>query len=85
MAMAAQRKYFESSEEQRLLAVRAVEAVKELFDSRDFRNALGQFATGVTVITTRGANGRAVGLTVNSFSSVSLDPSLGCRTDYLGC
>jgi hypothetical protein len=43
MAMAAQRKYFESSEEQRLLAVRAVEAVKEAFDSRDFHNALGYF------------------------------------------
>ncbi len=45
-------------------------------DPRDFRAALGCFATGVTVITARGADGRRVGLTVNSFSSVSLDPPL---------
>jgi flavin reductase (DIM6/NTAB) family NADH-FMN oxidoreductase RutF len=50
-------------------------AVKE-FDRRDFRRALGQFATGVTVVSARGADGRRVGLTVNSFSSVSLDPPL---------
>ncbi|MDY0013779.1 MAG: flavin reductase family protein [Rhodocyclaceae bacterium] len=46
------------------------------FDSRAFRNALGAFATGVTVITTRGAGGEPLGLTVNSFNSVSLDPPL---------
>lgn len=46
------------------------------FDPRDFRNALGSFATGVTVVTTRGEDGRAVGLTCNSFSSVSLKPPL---------
>lgn len=44
--------------------------------SRDFRNALGCFATGVTVVTTRKADGTAVGMTANSFSSVSLDPPL---------
>ena len=43
---------------------------------RDFRDALGQFATGVTVITTLDAAGRALGITVNSFSSVSLEPPL---------
>jgi flavin reductase (DIM6/NTAB) family NADH-FMN oxidoreductase RutF/2-polyprenyl-6-methoxyphenol hydroxylase-like FAD-dependent oxidoreductase len=46
------------------------------FDARDYRRALGQFATGVTVVTTRAADGRRIGLTVNSFSSVSLDPPL---------
>jgi len=45
-------------------------------DPRELRNALGRFATGVCVVTTVGADGRAAGLTVNSFSSVSLDPPL---------
>ncbi len=49
---------------------------KPAFDTRDFRRALGQFATGVTVVTTLSADGRRVGMTVNSFSSVSLDPPL---------
>ena len=46
------------------------------FDPRDFRNALGQFATGVTVVTTRNSAGEPIGLTANSFSSVSLSPPL---------
>jgi 3-hydroxy-9,10-secoandrosta-1,3,5(10)-triene-9,17-dione monooxygenase reductase component len=46
------------------------------FDTRDFRNTLGSFATGVTIITTQGADGTPVGITVNSFNSVSLDPPL---------
>lgn len=42
-----------------------------------FRNALGAFPTGVTIITTQDpADGRMTGITVNSFSSVSLDPPL---------
>jgi 3-hydroxy-9,10-secoandrosta-1,3,5(10)-triene-9,17-dione monooxygenase reductase component len=45
-------------------------------DPRQFRNALGAFATGVTVVTTVDAQGRDVGLTANSFNSVSLDPPL---------
>ena len=46
-------------------------------ESKAFRNALGVFPTGVTVITTRDAEtGRAVGLTVSSFNSVSLQPHL---------
>lgn len=45
-------------------------------DDASFRLALSQFATGVTVVLTRDAAGAAVGLTVNSFSSVSLDPPL---------
>jgi 3-hydroxy-9,10-secoandrosta-1,3,5(10)-triene-9,17-dione monooxygenase reductase component len=43
---------------------------------RSFRNALGAFATGVTVVTTRTAEGTDVGLTANSFNSVSLDPPM---------
>jgi flavin reductase (DIM6/NTAB) family NADH-FMN oxidoreductase RutF len=43
---------------------------------REFRNALGAFATGVTVVTTRAADGTPHGLTVNSFAAVSLDPRL---------
>jgi flavin reductase (DIM6/NTAB) family NADH-FMN oxidoreductase RutF len=45
-------------------------------DSRQLRNALGLFATGVTVITTRGPAGKLEGLTANSFSALSLDPPL---------
>ena len=41
-----------------------------------FRNALGSFATGVTVITALGQDGQKVGMTANSFNSVSLDPAL---------
>ncbi|MHA7834961.1 MAG: flavin reductase [Algiphilus sp.] len=48
----------------------------EAFDAREFRRALGSFATGVTIITTRDASGEPVGLTVNSFNSVSLNPPL---------
>ncbi len=45
-------------------------------DGRDLRNELGRFATGVCVITTVTEDQRAVGMTANSFSSVSLDPPL---------
>ena len=45
-------------------------------DATRFRQALGQFATGVTVVTTIDADGRPLGLTVNAFCSVSLDPPL---------
>ncbi|HEV8315748.1 MAG TPA: flavin reductase family protein [Burkholderiaceae bacterium] len=47
-----------------------------IIDKRAFRNALGTFTTGVTVVTTRDTAGRDVGLTVNSFNSVSLEPPL---------
>ena len=43
-------------------------------DARALRNALGAFATGVTIVSCRGPDGAAVGLTVNSFSALSLDP-----------
>ena len=45
-------------------------------DPRDFRSALGSFATGVTVITAGSPDGKPVGLTCNSFASVSLNPPL---------
>jgi flavin reductase ActVB len=41
-----------------------------------FRRAMAQFATGITVVTTLDSQGRNLGLTVNAFSSVSLDPPL---------
>jgi flavin reductase (DIM6/NTAB) family NADH-FMN oxidoreductase RutF len=43
---------------------------------RKFRDALGQFATGVTAMTTISSAGENIGVTVNSFSSLSLDPPL---------
>lgn len=46
------------------------------FDSQGFRRALGHFATGVTIITARAADGSPVGLTCNSFASLSLEPPL---------
>jgi flavin reductase (DIM6/NTAB) family NADH-FMN oxidoreductase RutF len=45
-------------------------------DPREFRNTVGCFATGVTVITTLDASGTPIGLTANSFTSVSLDPAM---------
>ncbi len=46
------------------------------FDLKDYRSALGSFATGVTIVTTLDSNGNGHGLTVNSFTSVSLEPPL---------
>ena len=46
------------------------------FDARAFRRALGQFATGVAVITAQAADGTAIGMTMSSFNSVSVDPPL---------
>ncbi len=46
------------------------------FDSRQLRNVLGTFTTGVTIETTRDAQGVPHGVTANSFSSVSLEPPL---------
>ena len=45
-------------------------------DAQALRRALGLFATGVTIVTTRDAEGQALGMTANSFSSVSLDPPI---------
>jgi flavin reductase (DIM6/NTAB) family NADH-FMN oxidoreductase RutF len=55
---------------------RSPRATERGFDSAHFRQALSQFATGVTVITTRLADGSFRGLTASSFNSVSLDPPL---------
>jgi flavin reductase (DIM6/NTAB) family NADH-FMN oxidoreductase RutF len=46
------------------------------FDTLQFRQALSQFATGVTIITGKRADGAFFGVTINSFNSVSLDPPL---------
>jgi flavin reductase (DIM6/NTAB) family NADH-FMN oxidoreductase RutF len=45
-------------------------------DSRELRNALGRFATGVCIISSVSQKGEPLGLTANSFASVSLDPPL---------
>lgn len=45
-------------------------------DARALRDAFGRFATGVTVVSFRGEDGRATGVTVSSFTSLSLDPPL---------
>ena len=44
------------------------------FDPQAFRAALGAFTTGVTIITIRAADDTPVGITANSFNSVSLNP-----------
>ncbi|SCW43258.1 alpha/beta fold hydrolase [Ancylobacter rudongensis] len=60
----------------RLLAFLDARAAAPAFDPKAFRQALGAFLTGVTVVTTRNADGEMRGFTANSFSSVSLDPPL---------
>jgi len=49
---------------------------KASFDPQEFRSALSTFTTGVTIITTRADNGEPVGITANSFNSVSLNPPM---------
>ena len=46
------------------------------FDERQLRDALAQFATGVTIVCARGPDQRYIGFTANSFNSLSLDPPL---------
>jgi flavin reductase (DIM6/NTAB) family NADH-FMN oxidoreductase RutF len=53
-----------------------IQARSPSFSSLEFRAALGMFATGVTIVTARGPDGAPVGLTANSFNSVSLTPPL---------
>lgn len=57
-------------------APRASPEYREGSDARTFRDALGCFATGVTVVTAMCPDGTPIGLTANSFTSVSLDPPL---------
>ncbi|WP_407269836.1 flavin reductase family protein [Radiobacillus sp. PE A8.2] len=45
-------------------------------DNRLFRDAMGKFATGITVVTTKDEHGEVHGITVNAFMSVSLEPKL---------
>jgi flavin reductase (DIM6/NTAB) family NADH-FMN oxidoreductase RutF len=52
------------------------QALPPNFSQDQFRQALGMFATGVTIVTARAADGSFVGLTANSFNSVSLSPPL---------
>jgi flavin reductase (DIM6/NTAB) family NADH-FMN oxidoreductase RutF len=56
-------------------------------DSRRLRAALGHFATGIIIVTDHTNVGERIGMTMNSFNSVSLDPPLvlfGIRKDALG-
>jgi len=52
------------------------QATAPTFTSPEFRAALGMFATGVTIVTARSAQGELIGLTANSFNSVSMTPPL---------
>lgn len=56
--------------------ITAVDPAADDQTRREFRRSLGQFATGVTVMTTLAGDGIRVGMTVNSFNSLSLDPPL---------
>ena len=47
-----------------------------VIDTNFLRKSLGKFSTGVTIVTSIDSEGMPVGMTVNSFSSVSLDPAL---------
>ena len=58
------------------MSTSAIPAPEVLAAQKKLREALGSFATGVTVVTTRAVDGRRIGLTANSFTSVSLDPPL---------
>jgi flavin reductase ActVB len=61
----------------RNLAFRALTCYTRMMISPDeFRQALGHFATGVTIVTTSDSDGRPTGLTASAFTSVSLDPPL---------
>jgi flavin reductase (DIM6/NTAB) family NADH-FMN oxidoreductase RutF len=52
------------------------QATPPTFSAQEFRTALGMFATGVTIVTAQTAEGQLIGLTANSFNSVSLSPPL---------
>jgi flavin reductase (DIM6/NTAB) family NADH-FMN oxidoreductase RutF len=59
-----------------LSTARPHKATPPVFSKDEFRTALGMFATGVTIVTGRSASGALVGLTANSFNSVSMSPPL---------
>jgi flavin reductase (DIM6/NTAB) family NADH-FMN oxidoreductase RutF len=69
--------WFDPGETKRLIASHADAAADAGgFDPRELRRALGQYATGVTVVTCLGPDGQRTGMTANSFTSVSMDPPL---------
>lgn len=68
--------WFDADEAARLLEEKRRQQAQDRFDRRELRRALGQFATGVTVVTARADDGRRIGVTANSFTSLSLDPPL---------
>jgi len=51
-------------------------AMEQIFDPRLLRQAFGRYATGVTVVTARLSDGKQIGVTANSFTSVSMSPPL---------
>ena len=57
-------------------SIKNFEKGAEFMDQREFRNTLGTFATGVTIITVKDGKGGYIGLTAYAFSSLSLDPPL---------
>lgn len=59
-----------------LVAMKEAVPAPQATDQRSLRDALGRFVTGVTVVTSRARSGKACGVTVNSFASLSLDPPL---------
>lgn len=67
--------WFDAGESRRFLEQKRQQLLAT-FDQRELRDAFGQFATGVTVVTSRASDGRRIGMTANSFASVSLDPPL---------
>ncbi len=68
--------WFDPDEAARLIEEKRRRQEQGRFDRRELRRALGQFATGVTVVTARAGDGRRIGVTANSFTSLSLDPPL---------
>jgi flavin reductase (DIM6/NTAB) family NADH-FMN oxidoreductase RutF len=67
--------WFDEREAERLIEARRSQDARGL-DLRELRNAFDQYATGVTIVTARGEDGRPVGVTANSFASLSLEPPL---------
>jgi flavin reductase (DIM6/NTAB) family NADH-FMN oxidoreductase RutF len=65
-----------SPEAAEVFVAESLTAEEARFDARDLRRALGQYATGVTVVTTEDVEGQRWGMTANSFTSVSLNPPL---------
>jgi flavin reductase (DIM6/NTAB) family NADH-FMN oxidoreductase RutF len=64
------------AEQARPAQVHPTEGSASSHDPRHLRDCLGMFATGVTIVTTQAADGGFIGLTANSFNSLSLDPPL---------